>query len=393
VGPENGADDANATGGADGPGGAIAFGEKLLGLLDTGSFTTSYKYALLLAILDETLERTRPDGSPPIELSARALGRRVFALYWQQARPFSDAGPLRQSGTRDAVVKLAALRDELGLPQQVSVDEARRRHPIAVRGLERDVVATVVRYPVPLLQRFVTGSQYVEERFIYEVPWSEHVTPARVHRDDFDDRLRLVPGAGEALTALSGLVRPVIQREWLRHVARRNDDQVDELRLEAFLFGGQRVSLAAVTDPLLELQGGRCFYCDRVRGRFEVDHFLPWSRLPDDRLDNLVVAHADCNHDKRAALAGLDHLDRWSSRFEPGSATDRRLAEVVTATRWPRRRARTAAGARGLYLHQPAGTMLWSGRREVEPLDAGRLREVLLAGPLAAEEPGTYDDG
>ena len=30
--------------------GAIAFGQRLLALLDTGSFTTSYKYALLLAI-------------------------------------------------------------------------------------------------------------------------------------------------------------------------------------------------------------------------------------------------------------------------------------------------------------------------------------------------------
>jgi 5-methylcytosine-specific restriction endonuclease McrA len=370
---------------------AIGFGEKLLGLLETGSFTTSYKYALLLALLDETLERTRPDGSPPTVLSGRELGRRVFELYWRQARPFADAGPLRQSGMRDIVVKLAELRRELALPEHVSVDEARRRHALEVRRVERDVVATVIRYPIPRLQRFVTGSQYVEDRFVYDIGWSEHVTTARVHRADFDDRLHLAPRAGQHLIALSGLLRPVVEREWLRHVARRNEHQVEELRLEAFLFGSQRVSLEPVMRPLLELQAGRCFYCDRERDGFEVDHFLPWSRLPDDRLDNLVVAHARCNNAKRVALAGLEHLARWSQRFEPGSRIDRRLTEVAEATRWPRHRARTAAGARGLYLHQPAGTLLWAERQRVEPLDADRLREVLLAGPLAAEDPGTYE--
>jgi 5-methylcytosine-specific restriction endonuclease McrA len=370
---------------------ALAFGEKLLAILETGSFTTSYKYAVLLAIFDATLETTGPEGQPPSVLHARDLGRRVFERYWWQARPFGERGPLRQSGQRDLIVKIAELRHELRLPEHISVDAARARHPDVVGQLEREVVATVVRYPVVLLQRFGTGSGAVDDRFIYDVSWTDHIGPSTVHAEGFDDRLPLRPGAGGHLASIAGLARPVVEREWLRHVARRNGDQVEELQLESYLFGGRRVGLDAVREPLLELQTGRCFYCDGERGPWDVDHFLPWSRLADDRLDNLVVAHRRCNNDKRASLAALGHLERWWRRSRPGGAADRRLDGIAHRLTWPRHVERTAAAARGLYLHQPSGTMLWRGRGEVEPLDPDHLGAILAErSSVAAEDSADY---
>lgn len=371
----------------------VAFGEKVLSLLDTGSFTTSYKYALLLALLDATLEETDAHGQPPPSLSARDLGRRVFELYWQQARPFSDAGPLRQSKQRDLVVKIAELRERLGIPTSVPVQRARDHHPDEVGRLEREVISTVVRYPIPLLQRFGTGTHARTDPFIYTVDWDDSIRPSRVHRNDFDDRLALLPGAGPHLITLTGLIRPVVEREWLRHVARRNEDRVDELHLERFLFGAERVSLTNVRDPLLELQAGRCFYCDRSTGPWEVDHFLPWSRLPDNRLDNLVVADRTCNGDKRDALPGLEHLARWWDRLDPSGPSERRLRSIAESSSWPRQPARTAAAARGLYLHQPAGALLWSAHGTVEELDVARLHRTIVEVARAAEDPTGYHEG
>jgi hypothetical protein len=231
----------------------LAFGEKLLALLDTGSFTTSYKYALLLAILDAAIEGTAADGAGPEALHARDLGRRVFELLWQQARPFSEAGPLQQSKQRDLVVKISELRADLRIAEHTTVEVARARHPVELQRLEREAVAVMVRYPVVLLQRFGTGAGAVDDRFIYEVGWDETISAGAVHRPEFDDRLWLRPRAGEHLAALAGLARPVIEREWLRHVARRNAEHVDELRLEAFLFGSRRLSLAPVREPLLAM--------------------------------------------------------------------------------------------------------------------------------------------
>ena len=60
----------------------LEFAEKLLALLDTGSFMASYKYALLLALLDETLEQAGTLRTVPEWVRGRQLGRRVLELYW-----------------------------------------------------------------------------------------------------------------------------------------------------------------------------------------------------------------------------------------------------------------------------------------------------------------------
>jgi len=55
-----------------------------------------------------------------------------------------------------------------------------------------------------------------------------------------------------------------------------------------------------------------------MKTRWQIDHFLPWSRHPDNTIDNLVAEHAACNNAKPASLAGLGHLRRWTGRFQPG---------------------------------------------------------------------------
>ena len=77
---------------------AIAFGQRILELLDTGSFTASYKYAVLLALLDAVLEGTDDHGRPPTVLHGRDIGRRVLELYWPQARPSLTTARWRSRG-------------------------------------------------------------------------------------------------------------------------------------------------------------------------------------------------------------------------------------------------------------------------------------------------------
>ena len=374
---------------------AIVFGQRVLALLETGSFTASYKYAVLLALIDAVLEGVDDRGDPPTVVHAIDVGRRVLAMYWPQTRPFTDAGPLRQSSQAGNIVeKIAQFRSDHHLGDHVTVEQARRRYPEEFAALERDVVATVVRYPISLLQKVGSGGRAVEQRFIYEYGWTDVIRPSAVHSPGFDDRMMLMDGAGGHLVALAVLLRPIIQRDWLNFVAGRNDADVEELRLHQFLFGIDRIGLRVLVEPLHELQHGKCFYCDQTgHGEWEVDHFLPWSRWPDNRLDNLVLAHERCNNDKRAALAGLEHVQRWWPRFEPASRIASEVAQVAAATNWPRRPAATRNAARALYLSQPEGTVLWVARPgRVETLDRRRLLAIMRASfGLAAEEREEYD--
>ena len=82
-------------------------------------------------------------------------------------------------------------------------------------------------------------------------------------------------------------------------------NRLDEYQLERFLFGAERVPLERVRGPIIKLQEGRCFYCaERLASRAgqtpDVDHFIPWSRYPDDGLENLVV-------DRLAEATGWTH--------------------------------------------------------------------------------------
>lgn len=139
-------------------------------------------------------------------------------------------------------------------------------------------------------------------------------------------------------------------------------NRLEVARLDSLLFGSERTSLQPVREPLLDLQGGVCFYCrGRLRSPVEVDHFVPWSSHPDDRLDNLVVAHPGCNRDKRDFLASPPHLAAWARRLADHDADLDRIAHDAG---WPREGARSLAVLRGTYLRLPDGVALWHRSRD-----------------------------
>jgi 5-methylcytosine-specific restriction endonuclease McrA len=221
------------------------------------------------------------------------------------------------------------------------------------------MVAIVIGMPLAKLQRFGEGHSSIEDRFIYDFSWREEVTSATVWREGFDDRLRLRDGVGSWLVRLTPLIRPLVQAKWAAMVATRNPDLIDSDQLSEFLFGAQRVNLDRVRMALAESQDGVCFYCESgiTRG-IEVDHFLPWSRHPDNTLDNLVAAHPSCNNAKSSSLAGVRHLGRWLKRFGLGPEAQA-LHYVQENTRWPQRKDRVLSSARAMYLWLPTKTMLW----------------------------------
>jgi hypothetical protein len=86
--------------------------------------------------------------------------------------------------------------------------------------------------------------------------------------------------------------------------------------LSEFLFGSDRNSIIKARPLLLDIQKGQCFYCNKPfkgEGDYKavVDHFIPWTRYPNDLGHNFVLAHSKCNNAKRDHLAAEQHKDRW----------------------------------------------------------------------------------
>jgi hypothetical protein len=354
----------------------IAFGEELLGLLDRGSFVATYKYAVLIALMDLCIEGTDRHGFAPTAVTTRQLAEKVTELYWPHTKAFRGR-TLRQNTGHQARILSDVGRFRSSLPDpSITLDRARRESPRRFERLIRAVEWTLILMPLPRLQ--VVGGR--TERLIYEIGWGTDVDRERsvvgAYQETgsgFDNQIRFLPSVGDHLVRLNGLLRPLIHRAWAAMVAQLNG--LDESCLERFLFGEDRTSLAALRPVLSDLQDRTCFYCERkLTERSEVDHFIPWARHPDNGIENLVVADQECNASKRDFLAAGEHVRKWRSR---NSTHADALARSAASHAWERHPAETLGVARGLYLRVAPGTPLWIGRDTFGPADPPELHAAL----------------
>jgi 5-methylcytosine-specific restriction endonuclease McrA len=280
----------------------LDFLRKLRRLLDEGTFTATYKYALLHAIADLCV--TKGDGSGgPLILTTRELADQFVRLYWRQAAPFPTAGtdrPLKQNTGRQAAVVNAVREARAEYDPRLGRVEGSD----AWRGLLRSVESTVRRMPLWKLQ--TVGSRKLD--FLYEDREGENPR-----------EITLRPGVAYCFREFYSLITDMVQGAWTAYIRRTNDallGPVSELR--AFLFGADRRDLSAYRAILEDVQRGRCFYCEgRLRGDASaVDHFVPWRRYPFDLAHNFVLAHRGCNGAKADRLAALPHLRHWKARNE-----------------------------------------------------------------------------
>ena len=366
--------------------GAIAFAEKVLELLEEGRRTATYKYAVLLALMDLCLERTQTSGTPPDLVTTPELAEKIVEIYWPHTVPFGESAPearvLRQntSGQAEIVSAITWFRARHA-PEAATSWQGRLAAPKPYEGLVRSVEWKLIEMPLPRLQRMGAAS----EDFVYEIGWNERITKRMVDRyvegdtGAFDNRVNLKPGVGEYLLQLNGLLRPLIHRRWCAMVAVLN--KLEDSRLEAFLFGAERVPTVKVRVGLWEIQGKRCFYCaGRLvdPGKGQVDHFIPWARYPDNGIENLVVADVACNGDKGSSLAAGEHVTRWAAQLSSAGGVASQLAELAARTGWDRHAERTVSVARGIYLSLPQSAKLWLRRKEFVAVDQEALRRALV---------------
>jgi 5-methylcytosine-specific restriction endonuclease McrA len=356
--------------------GVVRFAEKCMALLEEGRFVATYKFAVLLALMDLCLEGSLESGAAPESVTTEQLAEKIVELYWPQTSDYHARNEvLRQNaGSQAEIVKhIAAFRNRLTSDASSTLHRARSADPIRFANLVRFVEWKLIEMPLPRLQ--IAGP--VADRFIYEISWGEQVRRLEVD-GSFDNQIRFKPGVGEYLLQLNTLLRPLIQRKWTLMVAHFN--RLPETQLEDFLFGQDRIALARIRKHIWDMQDGRCFYCGRgistERG-VELDHFLPWSRYPDNGIENLVAADRRCNAAKRDFLAAAEHVERWAPRLGPVGAQGEQLRTIAESVNWARDPQRTCGAARALYLRLSADARLWRTESEFVPADLERLRIAL----------------
>ena len=377
--------------------------ERLLVVVDEGRRTGTHKLLTLLALMDAAAASVDEDLRPARELPVRSVAEHVLEVAWPHVIPFAierDAIDLRQMNDQrrdnelvQATKEARHRADAIGARTSRQLRQADAAiHKAAVSRIEHQLV----RYPLALLQR--TDADAPD--FLYH-SWPQESTPTAVARKQGRDEPMIVwlPGAPEALLRFSALLRPLIELAFVRDVARWNDLDTAESRLQAHLFGAARVAWSSeLKEELLAVQDRRCFYDPEGQRQrpedLQVDHFLPWARFHADGVANLVLARPSRNASKSDLFAASRHVQAWQESLRDRVAAARRVGLDHETPR-------TLAMARAGYGHLPDESPLWlrqvpSGPgREIERLTAERRIEItqLLRHDrfdLAAEDPGSW---
>ncbi len=332
----------------------IEFLQNIQRLFNEGEFQATYKFALLLTLAELAVEHGDDTGNET-SLPMALVAEKFAELYWRQVAPYQSGLPETRSsvlsqnlGVQAAVVNhLAVIHADCGGRFSLV-----RQHPSWTAALGK-ISAVIRNMPLRYLQ--IIGRLQVP--FLYDYP----APPGRII---------LKHGVAFNFRRYQGLIQQFARAGWIDHVRgnARNSPMLGQADdLEAFMFGSKRASVTMVAPVLQALQEDRCFYCqERLRGTAEVDHFIPLARYPRDTAHNFVLAHRNCNNDKRELLAAKPHVERWleqterhdqeiSSRLgDLGFVADRACSRLVA--QW--------AYGQAVETH----AQVWSGRGVVLPI-------------------------
>ena len=272
-------------------------------ILQSGSFSSTYKFALLISLGRLAIERGQDTGDV-LTLEYTDIAEKFIELYWKQAVPyvFNDEGQLilnQNNGKQGAIVNRI-----IELRQSYSSLGLLRRDSFVWLKLLKDVARTVKDMPVRYLQN-MNGQNF---EFLYQF-------------DQCGQQLSLLPQVMYCLRQFSEIIEELCQKRWIDYI-RRNSTNAPILNqlpnLEQFMFEPSRNQLNAVASVLVELQECKCFYCNKPikKGNYAVDHFIPWSMYPSDTGHNFVLADSTCNSKKSNLLASNEFLYKWQKRNE-----------------------------------------------------------------------------
>ncbi|AXT32613.1 HNH endonuclease [Pseudoalteromonas tunicata] len=273
-------------------------------MLVEGDFSATYKFALLHALADISIEKHQIDSDLELQISFDELVEKFVTLYWHQATPFGGINNdtkqlLLQNTNSKKQAKIITTLHNAKLNNINSVSQLMKSNEF--KSIRSSTLKTIKDGPLWLLQK-LNGK---DECFLYpHTKSSKYIT--------------LNAGIASCFRRFYDLVTYLAKNAWLQKIQSIKHNQTligPQSQLHDFLFGFDRNALTKAKPILVELQSNSCFYCQKpMKNDVEVDHFIPFARYANDLGHNFVAAHRTCNNNKRDFLAAQQHRERWQNQ-------------------------------------------------------------------------------
>ncbi|PNK59628.1 HNH endonuclease [Psychrobacter sp. FDAARGOS_221] len=282
----------------------INFLRNIQWLLESSAYTSTYKFALLVAISNLSIESGINNDST-CSISYYQLAEQFIQLYWSQALPFSDLdsnSTLRQSNTPGQIKVITSILNLQAEAKTTSLNNARTFNIKKWQSTLKEIARTIKNNPAKYLQ---SAENKINREFLYVY-------------DSKAQEITLKPGVAYCFARFSKIIQKLCQQYWADFVRKNRHNQAyfsDDLDLQQFLFNQPRQNLSVLVPLLKDIQDGECFYCGgHLKGTPEVDHFIPWSKYQIDTTHNFVLADHKCNNSKRDYLAEERFYEQWLIR-------------------------------------------------------------------------------
>ncbi len=340
--------------------------QRLFEVVNEGKRDATYKLALLLGLIDWVTTHSGPSKIPTQELAESVLN-----IYFRQVSPYvskKEEKTLKQGRQKRILIVevVASLRNDH--PECNRLQQIQHKSPEAYLKARDQVEQVLVAQPIPRLQR-VGGK---EIPFLYSCPWEPKQSLGALRNSGLDF-IELKPGVRERLVVMGPLLRPVIEAIWVADVASWSKLETEEENLRIHLFGtGRTIFPPEVRKGLQKMHSNKCFYCSvEVPGGSAVDHFIPWSRFPNDAIENLVMSCTSCNSKKSDHLASPKFLAKWLDRLEEPT-----LTEIALETGWESNPTRARAIASSIYRSVAIDSVVWDGSTSFQVISTKDVQSI-----------------
>ena len=282
----------------------LNFLRRIQWLLESSSYTSTYKFALLISVTNLSIESGLNDNRECV-ISYEQLAEQFIQLYWTQALPFSDQygeSILKQSSTTGqakVITSILTLQEET---KTTNLNIARTHHIKKWQSTIKEIAQTIKNNPAKYLQ---SAEDKVSREFFYIYNSREKA-------------IILKCGIAYCFARFSQMIHKLCRQYWTEFVRNNRHNQSyfsDDIDLQGFLFNQSRQHLSLLVPILNDTQQGQCFYCQKpLKKDIEVDHFVPWSKYPNDTTHNFVLTDHKCNNSKRDYLAEERFYEKWLRR-------------------------------------------------------------------------------
>lgn len=275
--------------------------EAFISILDSRMDDT-YKFALARAILDYC----RDEGgmsNPDLVIKYEYLAEKFLEYYWK-LHWFN----IRQNHHRNESRVFKTIRDLFGDQAPKTFKEAEMVYPEKIKEAKAVILKLVFGHSKTRTSIVVHAFQKVHSSG-YTVPDMVFYEP-----DDDKQQIRMHYEALRFLNKHNSTLRDSVLARWAIRLEELNPNMLKILTKLAM----EKVDRGDTTKfrKILRKHFDECFYCGMCLSDndWEVDHFIPWSYVFEDRLWNMVQACTACNRKKSNSLPSEEYLNKIRKR-------------------------------------------------------------------------------